>query len=81
MRREGSEDLNEWRELNTRWYQFGAFAPLFRVHGQYPYREIFHIAPENHPAYRSMLYYNKLRYRLMPYMYSLAGRFIIMIIP
>jgi alpha-D-xyloside xylohydrolase len=71
--KEGSEDLNEWRELNTRWYQFGAFAPLFRVHGQYPYREIFHIAPENHPAYRSMLYYNKLRYRLMPYIYSLAG--------
>ncbi len=70
---EGSEDLNEWRELNTRWYQFGAFAPLFRVHGQYPYREIFNIAPEGHPAYQSMLYYNKLRYRLMPYIYSLAG--------
>ncbi len=71
--REGSEDLNEWRELNTRWYQFGAFAPLFRVHGQYPYREIFNIAPENHPAYQSMLYYDKLRYRLIPYIYSLAG--------
>ena len=71
--KEGSEDLNEWRELNTRWYQFGAFAPLFRVHGQYPYREIFNIAPQNHPAYLSMLYYNKLRYRLMPYIYSLAG--------
>lgn len=71
--KEGSEDLNEWRELNTRWYQFGAFAPLFRVHGQYPYREIFNIAPENHPAYQSMLYYDKLRYRLMPYIYSLAG--------
>lgn len=34
--KEGSEDLNEWRELNTRWYQFGAFCPLFRSHGQYP---------------------------------------------
>nr|WP_321485391.1 TIM-barrel domain-containing protein [uncultured Draconibacterium sp.] len=70
---EGSEAMKEWRELNTRWYQFGAFAPLFRVHGQYPYREIYNIAPENHPAYRSMLYYNKLRYRLMPYIYSLTG--------
>ena len=70
---EGSEDLNEWRELNTRWYQFGAFAPLFRVHGQYPYREIWNIAPENHPAYQSMLFYNKLRYALMPYIYSLTG--------
>jgi len=66
-------DLEEWRELNTRWYQFGAFVPLFRVHGQYPFREIYNIAPETHPAYKSMLYYNKLRYRLMPYIYSLAG--------
>ncbi len=70
---EGSEDMEEWRELNTRWYQFGAFVPLFRVHGQYPYREIYNLAPENHPAYQSMLYYNKLRYRLMPYIYSLTG--------
>ena len=68
-----NEDLKEWRELNTRWYQFGAFVPLFRSHGQFPYREMFHIAPDNHPAYRSMLYYDKLRYRLMPYIYSLAG--------
>ena len=66
-------DLKEWRELNTRWYQFGAFSPLFRAHGQWPYREIFNIAPENHPAYQSVVYYTKLRYDLMPYIYSLAG--------
>jgi alpha-D-xyloside xylohydrolase len=66
-------DLEEWRELNTRWYQFGAFVPLFRVHGQFPFREIYNIAPEDHPAYKTMLYYNKLRYRLLPYIYSLAG--------
>jgi len=71
--KEGSEAMKEWRELNTRWYQFGTFAPLFRVHGQYPYREIYNIAPDDHPAYQSMLYYNKLRYRLMPYIYSLTG--------
>ena len=68
-----NEDLKEWRELNSRWTQFGAFVPLFRSHGQFPYREIFHVAPEDHPAYQSMLYYNKLRYRLMPYIYSMAG--------
>lgn len=68
-----NEDMKEWRELNTRWYQFGAFVPLFRAHGQFPYREVYNIAPENHPAYQSILYYNKLRYRLMPYLYSLAG--------
>lgn len=67
------EDLEEWRELNTRWYQFGAFVPLFRVHGQFPFREIYNIAPEGHPAYKSMLYYNNLRYRMMPYIYSIAG--------
>jgi alpha-D-xyloside xylohydrolase len=67
------ETLNEWRELNTRWFQFGAFCPLFRSHGQFPFREIYNIAPEGHEAYKSMVYYDKLRYRLMPYIYSLSG--------
>ncbi len=74
LAKEGSEDQKEWRELNTRWYQFGTFAPLYRAHGQYPYRELWNIAPKNNPAYKSILYYNKLRYRLMPYIYSLAGQ-------
>ncbi|SKD00749.1 alpha-D-xyloside xylohydrolase [Chitinophaga ginsengisegetis] len=65
--------LEEWRELMTRWSQFGAFVPLFRSHGQFPYREVFNTAPEGHPAYESFLYYDKLRYRLLPYIYSLAG--------
>ena len=69
-----AEDLEEWRELQTRWYQFGSFVPLFRVHGQFPFREIYNIAPEDHPAYKSMLFYDKLRYRLMPYIYTLAGK-------
>lgn len=67
------EDLKEWKELQTRWYQFGAFCPLFRVHGQYPYREIFNTASPGEPAYESMLFYDKLRYRLLPYIYSLAA--------
>ena len=66
-------DYKEWRELNARWYQFGAFCPLYRAHGQYPFREIWEIAPEGHPAYNSVVYYSKLRYSLMPYIYSLAG--------
>jgi len=70
---EGSEDLNEWRELNVRWNQFGAFVPLFRSHGQPPYRELWNIAPDTHPAYKSMLYYTQMRYRLMPYIYTMAG--------
>lgn len=67
------EIREEWREQMTRWYQFGAFCPLFRVHGQFPYREIYNVAPEDHPAYHSMLYYDKLRYRLLPYLYTLSG--------
>ena len=68
-----ASDLDEWRELMTRWFQFGTFCPLLRVHGQFPYREMFNVAPENHPAYQTMLAYDKLRYRLMPYIYSLTG--------
>ena len=68
-----NEDLREWRELQTRWNQFGAFIPLFRSHGQWPLREIWNIAPDDHPAYRSFVYYDRLRYQLMPYLYSLAG--------
>jgi alpha-D-xyloside xylohydrolase len=67
-------DLEEWREMNARWYQYGAFVPLFRAHGQFPFREPFNIADEGHPAYNSMVYYINLRYKLLPYIYSLAGK-------
>ncbi|MCX7985880.1 MAG: PA14 domain-containing protein [Bacteroidales bacterium] len=65
--------LEEWREQNTRWFQYGAFCPLFRVHGQFPYREVFNISPEGHKAYQTMVNFIHLRYRLMPYIYSLAA--------
>jgi alpha-D-xyloside xylohydrolase len=67
------KDLEEWRELNTRWFQFGAFSPLFRSHGEYPFREIYALSPQGSPTYRSMEYYDKLRYRLMPYIYTLGA--------
>ena len=68
-----NDDLREWRELQTRWAQFGAFVPLFRAHGQWPLREPWNIAPDDHPAYQSFVFYDQLRYRLMPYLYSMAG--------
>jgi alpha-D-xyloside xylohydrolase len=71
--KEGSADRDEWRELNARWTQYGAFAPLYRAHGQFPFREVFNLAPESHPAYKTIVYYDRLRYHLMPYIYSLAG--------
>jgi alpha-D-xyloside xylohydrolase len=67
------DQLPEWQELNTRWYQFGAFAPLFRAHGQNPWREIYHIAPVGSETYQTMVWHTRLRYRLLPYIYSLAG--------
>lgn len=66
-------DLKEWRELQARWNQFGCFVPLYRTHGQWPTREVWNIAPANHPAYKTIVAYDKLRYRLMPYLYSMAG--------
>ena len=66
-------NLPEWRELQTRWHQFGTFVPLFRTHGQAPARELWNIAPEGSETYESILWYMRLRYRLMPYIYSLAG--------
>jgi alpha-D-xyloside xylohydrolase len=69
-----ADDAREWKEQITRWYQFGAFCPLFRAHGQYPYREIFNIAEPNDTAYQSILFFDRLRYRLLPYNYSLAAK-------
>ena len=66
-------DLKEWRELQARWNQFGCFVPIYRAHGQWPLREVWNIAPADHPAYKTIVAYDKLRYRLMPYLYSMAG--------
>ncbi|MYM39587.1 glycoside hydrolase family 31 protein [Duganella qianjiadongensis] len=67
------EDLKEWRELNLRWFQFGAFSPLFRSHGEVVKREIHEISPQGSPMRDSMVWYDQLRYRLMPYIYSAAA--------
>jgi alpha-D-xyloside xylohydrolase len=47
--------------------------PIIRLHGQFPYREIWEIAPEGTPHYDSFVHYLKLRYTLLPYIYTLAG--------
>lgn len=67
------QDLAEWRELNVRWFQFGAFVPLFRSHGEAPSREIWNIAPPGSEVYDSLVAYTRLRYRLLPYIYTLAA--------
>lgn len=66
-------DLEDWRELNTRWFQFGAFTPMLRIHGEKPFREMWQFGAEDHPAFRTQLKFAQLHYRLLPYLYSLAG--------
>jgi len=67
------EDVEEWRELYTRWFEFGTFAPLLRTHGESPNREMWFFGGESSVAYQAQLKFDRLRYRLLPYLYSVAG--------
>jgi alpha-D-xyloside xylohydrolase len=60
------------RELFTRWFQFGAFSPVFRIHGKGE-RAIFSNNWDA-PMKAILLKYDNLRYRLMPYIYSLTWK-------
>ncbi len=66
-------EADEWAELNTRWLEYAAFCPLMRVHGQFPFREMWEFGGETSPAFQAQLKFDRLRYRLLPYLYSLAG--------
>jgi alpha-D-xyloside xylohydrolase len=59
----------KFRELFTRWFQFGAFCPLFRVHGTNGPREMWRFDPATDAV---LVKYDQLRYRLLPYIYSTA---------
>jgi alpha-D-xyloside xylohydrolase len=62
-----------YRELYIRWFQFGTFCPIFRAHGTRTtnQNEIWSYGPE---AQKILTAYDQLRYRLMPYIYSLAWK-------
>lgn len=62
----------ENRELFTRWFQFGTFCPIFRIHGKGE-RALFSNNWDDKTK-AILLNYDNLRYRLLPYIYSLAGR-------
>src|SRR5271166_406550 len=59
-----------YQELYTRWFEFGAFCPIFRTHGHRPSNELW-TYDKVEPI---LIRYDKLRYRLMPYIYSLAWK-------
>ena len=58
-------------ELFVRWYQLGAFLPVFRGHGTDFRRELWNFKGK---YYDALLKTNRLRYRLLPYIYSEAGK-------
>jgi alpha-D-xyloside xylohydrolase len=62
-----------YRELYVRWFQFGTFCPIFRAHGTRTtnQNEIWSYGPDSQ---QTLVAYDKLRYRLMPYIYSLAWK-------
>ena len=62
-----------YRELYVRWLQYGAFLPVFRSHGTDCAREPWNFGKEGDPFYEAIVKFIRLRYRLLPYIYSLAG--------
>ncbi len=68
----GVEDLG-YRELYVRWFQMGAFLPMFRSHGTDTPREVWQFGQPGEAFYDTLVKFIRLRYRLLPYLYSLAG--------
>lgn len=62
-----------YRELFVRWYQWACFLPVFRGHGTDCRRELWNFGGPGEAFYEALLAANRLRYELMPYLYSLAG--------
>jgi alpha-D-xyloside xylohydrolase len=70
---QGVADLG-YRELYTRWLQFEAFLPMFRSHGTDTPREPWRFGDPGTPYYDAIVATIHLRYRLLPYLYSLGGQ-------
>jgi len=69
----GNPDDPAFRELFVRWFQFGTFSPILRVHGTRnpDENELWSYGPE---AQKILVNFDKLRYRMLPYIYSLAWK-------
>ena len=62
-----------YRELFVRWFQYATFLPMLRAHGTDTPREIWRFGEPGEEAYEALVRFLHLRYRLLPYIYSLAG--------
>jgi alpha-D-xyloside xylohydrolase len=69
----GNPDDAAYRELFIRWFEYGTFCPIFRLHGTRTtnQNELWSYGPD---AQKILTSYDRLRYRLMPYIYSLAWK-------
>ena len=69
----GSAPQNpQYQELYVRWMQYGLFTPVFRSHGADAPREIWQFGKKGEPVYDAIEKMIRLRYRLIPYLYSTA---------
>ena len=62
----------QFQELYVRWMQYGLFCPVFRSHGADAPREIWQFGKKGEPVYDAIEQMIRLRYRLIPYLYSTA---------
>jgi alpha-D-xyloside xylohydrolase len=69
----GDPDDPAYRELFIRWFEYGTFCPIFRVHGtrKTDQNELWSYGPD---AQKILVNFDRLRYRLLPYIYSLAWK-------
>ena len=65
--------LDEWQELNARWFEYSTFCPILRVHGTDRPREMWNIGDDQSAVYQTELTFDTLRHALFPYIYSVAG--------
>lgn len=70
--RESAPRTPQYQELYVRWMQYGLFCPVFRSHGADAPREIWQFGQEGDAAYEAIAKTIRLRYRLLPYLYSTA---------
>ena len=69
FRPEDQYTSDAYHELLIRWFEFGAFSPIFRIHGFRSRTEMWNYGPE---VEKDLTLYDQLRYRLLPYIYSSA---------
>ena len=67
--RDNVHNYDDYPELYTRWFEYGSFQPNFRTHGTRNHNEVWSYGKQAQPILEKYL---RLRYQLMPYLYSLG---------